>query len=392
MSTSLDALIALPTTMMWRGLWDVSVQYVKNEVVVSPLDNRTYILLDTASLDGSDPSLNPAWFVFTGIGGAGVSSVQIQDGLANIGSNTNPIIENDGVIEVKQGTGGIFITGTPNNPIINCLGVNGFNQGLGILVNGNEIINNGIRHIAVGGGLTISGLFDKTLNTNNILSVTTGQGISNIGTAQYIQLDNIGATQLTTSPTSGITLSATTGDITCSNNGVLTLTAGSGISIIGNTISTSEAVLCKLFNTITSSSGFPLNKYNQAFVDFTVTSPFFNSCMQNGAPDPNGLFTIDLSSFSFYTYGDTLLTTLSLGIFAIDTITNKSCQIAGNRSYPNNPVAFYPTLGIINMPPVSTLRAAGLRSLTRLLFSTLNAEYILTSTGPVTAVYYPSRN
>jgi hypothetical protein len=391
MSTSLDALIALPTTMMWRGLWNISIQYVKNEVVVSPLDNRTYILLDTASLDGLDPSLNPAWYVFTGIGGAGVGTVQTGIGITNIGSNTNPTLENSGIIEVKQGTGGISITGTLNNPIINCLGVNGFNQGLGILINGNEIINNGIRHIAVGGGLTLSGLFDKTLNTNSILSVTTGQGISNIGTAQSPILDNIGVTQLTT-PVGGLTLSATTGPITCSNNGVLTLTAGSGISITGNTISTSEAILCKLFNTITSSSGFPLDKFGQAFVDFTVTSPFFNSCMLNGAPDPNGLFTIDLSSFSFYTYGDTLISTLSLLIFAIDTTTNTSYQITGNRSYPFNPVAFYPTLGIINMPPVSILRAAGMRSLTRLQFSTLNAEYILTSTGPVTAIYYPSKN
>lgn len=392
MSTSLDALIALPTTMMWRGLWEVTEQYVKNEVVVSPLDNRTYILIDTASLDGLDPSLNPAWYVFTGLGGAGINTLQTGTGITNVGSNTNPILQNSGVIEVKQGTGGISITGTPNNPIINCLGISTFNQGLGILINGNEIINDGIRHIGVGGGLVISGLFDKTLNTNGIISITEGSGISNIGTAQSPILDNIGVTQLTT-PVGGLTLSGTTGSITCSNNGVLTLTAGTNITIVGNTISTPAPILCKLFDSITSSSGFPIVKPNSqnGIINFTVTSSFFNSCMLNGAPDPNGMFAIDLSSISFYTYGDTILSTLSLIIIALDSTTNTSVQIGNNRSYPFNPVAFYPTIGTINIT-VSQLRAAGLRSLTGLRFSTINATYLLTSTGPVTAVYFPNKN
>jgi hypothetical protein len=121
-------------------------------------------------------------------GGIGVESVSVGTGIAISGNNSNPVLTNSG--EVKQITGGtgcdvvttstqkiinntgvlavtagpnISVSGTPSNPVINCVIPDAFsvNGGQGITVaegsNYWMVNNTGINTLTVGNGLTSTG-------------------------------------------------------------------------------------------------------------------------------------------------------------------------------------------------------------------------------------------
>ena len=117
MTTQLETLRQFPLTMQWRAEWAITTQYVKNDVVISSIDRAIYVLLITSELGGTDPSVNSNWFPITSPT-SGVTDLFAEDGVDNIGSGTNPILANTGIITVRPGSN-ISITGTASNPIVN---------------------------------------------------------------------------------------------------------------------------------------------------------------------------------------------------------------------------------------------------------------------------------
>jgi hypothetical protein len=138
--------------MNYRGGWAATEQYYANDVVISPIDNKTYILTGKMILlDGGDPSTNADWEAIssseqlqsvtaeqaTGIWNignsqnviltnTGVISVEtdVKDGLENIGTAQNQVLVNSGVISISTDPGsGISISGSTNNPVLTNTGV-----------------------------------------------------------------------------------------------------------------------------------------------------------------------------------------------------------------------------------------------------------------------------
>jgi hypothetical protein len=68
-------------------------------------------------LGGDDPVINANWFPITSAT-SGVSDLIALDGVENIGTGTNVILKNTGILSIRPGAN-ITITGTANNPVIN---------------------------------------------------------------------------------------------------------------------------------------------------------------------------------------------------------------------------------------------------------------------------------
>ena len=117
MTTQLETLRQFPLTMQWRGEWDITTQYVKNDVAISSVDRVIYVLLITSELGGKDPSINSNWFPVTAPT-TGVTDLVAENGVENTRSGTNPILENTGIITVRPGSN-VSITGTASNPVVN---------------------------------------------------------------------------------------------------------------------------------------------------------------------------------------------------------------------------------------------------------------------------------
>lgn len=89
----LTRLNVLPNGMNWRGGWSATEQYYKNDVVVSNINQSSYILTgETTSYGGNDPTTNPLW-------------VELSS-------------QSTGIVSVNAGTG-ISITGNQGTPIVN---------------------------------------------------------------------------------------------------------------------------------------------------------------------------------------------------------------------------------------------------------------------------------
>lgn len=117
--TPLEQLYAFPTMMKWRGTWVDTEQYLKNDVVISPINSSSYILAnETASLVPTDPSLDPNWEELSPAT-VGVTSVNAGAGISIIDpTGPNVVVSNDGVITLTQGTNININNLDPKNPII----------------------------------------------------------------------------------------------------------------------------------------------------------------------------------------------------------------------------------------------------------------------------------
>lgn len=117
MTTQLETLRQFPLTIQWRDVWEATTQYIKNDAVISPTDRSVYVLIVTSELGGDDPAINTNWFPITS-STTGVTDIIAIDGVENVGTGTNAILDNTGVLTVRPGAN-ISITGTANNPVIN---------------------------------------------------------------------------------------------------------------------------------------------------------------------------------------------------------------------------------------------------------------------------------
>ena len=324
METQLETLRLLPTTMQWRGIFNPDTQYLKNDIVVGGTTRRTYVcIVVSATLGFADPT-PPEWYEFTG-GTSGIHSLDIGAGLSNSGTATSVILDNTGVIDVIAGSN-IFLSGTAQNRIVNSLSLTGFIAGLGITTAGSNITNNGIQTIRTGGGLFASPGPDVQLNLNNILSVSTSVGISNVGTALNPIIENTWVRTLTLID---IANTGTTNDPILRNNGVEGITNVDGSVQITpspltlNCKTVPQAI--KLFDasTVSFSSGWPATNTNIGFINFTVVSPLVLNAFSTAAV---ATIVIDMSAFVFF-FNKSGAGGARLRVFVSDTTTNMSVEV-----------------------------------------------------------------
>jgi len=246
LSNPLDRLSILPNTVNWRGTWEDTTQYYLNDIVVSPITLSSYILTEVQGVYGGlDPSLNPVWTEFSGAA-TGVQSVTalLDSGIIVTGT-TNVTVVNDGVVSIGQGAG-ISVTGDPHNPVITNTGITSVVQGSGIAVspilplNGGLIISNtGVLNVRGGAGINVNPALSQqnpTITNTGVLSVIPGNaGIGVSAATGNITLTNEGVLSVTAAPNTGISITPTigTGAITVANTGVLSVTGGTGVSSTG---------------------------------------------------------------------------------------------------------------------------------------------------------------
>lgn len=268
----LERLAILPNAMNWRGTWDATEQYFKNDVVVSPTNSASYILAgQTALLGGADPQFNVDWIELS-LPTTGVASVNAGVGITldPLGTATNPIIDNDGVITLTAGAG-MFVDNTdPHNPIVENIGVHSVGAGTGIALDPLStpqipIINND-------GVITLSG--------------TSGVNVDNSDPHNPI-VSNTGV--ITVSAGSGISVSALSlvGDVQISNNAEPTLCY---LEITGNTPASGP---------IPIQTAPPNNEvsFQLTFPTLPTTTKFLD-ILQDATK--NGGFLMDFSAFCFY--------------------------------------------------------------------------------------------
>jgi hypothetical protein len=141
-------------------------------------------------------------------------------------------VDNDGVLELTPGTN-ITITGTKSNYTINSTGggagaVNSIIAGIGITISpdpgvGDVTINSDVNPADYYTASQTDSLFQTLTDMVNYSTTAQADGL-------YAPI-NSGVTSLVAGD--GISISATTGNITVGNTGVIALTAGAGISITG---------------------------------------------------------------------------------------------------------------------------------------------------------------
>lgn len=90
----------LPDGMNWRKVWDPLVQYVKNDVVRSPLNTAAYVA-NYNSLGGSDPSQSPAGQPWTKLGKGEAESLIAQSVLD--GAGTTDAVTQYSLVQYQNG-------------------------------------------------------------------------------------------------------------------------------------------------------------------------------------------------------------------------------------------------------------------------------------------------
>jgi hypothetical protein len=319
-----------PTGMNWRGLWDATEQYYLNDVAIAPSNNASYILAGkTALLGGGDPALNPDWFELSATT-TGVASVNAGVGIAlnPLGTPTNPIIDNAGVISFTAGTGLVNI-GTPTNPLINNTGVVSLVQGLGMQITGTTnptITNAGIRTLTGGAGVSVSAGSNPSIVNTGLLSAVAGTGVS------------VSAGQ----------------NPTIANTGILSLTAGTGITITAGqtpTISNTRVdnILCTLpvGGPIVGPIPLQTTAFNDTVIYNLPIGPPANELVNqfNATPPPAGVWVIDLTGFCFAVSPDASITTPAYMSISLGN--------GSGGTYPITPA----NGGQINLPPNTIPRA-----------------------------------
>lgn len=209
LSDPLTRLAVLPTAMNWRGVWGNADQYYKNDVAISPTNNASYILFGQTADAGQDPIGNPAWFelfphttglhqLVAGNGiqitpvpgpatptltNTGVRTLLANTGLGTFGGQT-PLVFNTGVLGIVTdpsvglswdvststllnegvvGTSrvGITNTGSPQNQVLESLGILGINGSANVAVSVGSgiatLTNTGVTQLRAGAGIDIDG-------------------------------------------------------------------------------------------------------------------------------------------------------------------------------------------------------------------------------------------
>lgn len=383
--TPLERLGLLPNGMNWRGDWDIDTQYFLNDVVRSPANLSSYILNGKdAYLGGADPSLDPIW-VELSAATTGVQQVNAGRGISldPLGTATNPIIDNDGILTITAGPGigvvGGGTTGVPpfnatisNNGIISALNGPGISTSTagGVLT----ITNNGVRSINQGNGITVDTSVPNvpTIINNGIVGIVSG------GT--------------------GITATTTANVSTITNTGVLSVNAGTGISVSGPaatpTISTNfTAPLLSNF-VISNINTLPaVVPAGGQFILPLGLQGLIATSFGSGVSDPNGTWLINCGNVIFQNISPTS-TTATLTLQVQDNFTTAIYTIPigqGGDSLIGTQTGTAVSLGTFVLP-VAAVRAAGLNRLDRLIVTNNTSQDIYLTSLNVSynaAIYFP---
>jgi hypothetical protein len=262
----LERLNTLPTTMNWRGGWLATEQYYLNDVVVSPVNVASYILVGkTALLGGGDPTTNPDWVELSNTA-TGVLQVNAGIGLVNTGTPTIVDLENTGIITIASGNAGIGVANGsgppyPLNTVISNTGVLSVAAG-----------NAGIAVSAPTGAITVS--------NNGILGITAGTGLSSTG--------------------------GQTPTLSVSSSGLPKLSVATVYSLSG-TLMTPD----------------PAPQGVVGVLPFVLVSPLnaFGTDLATGVADPNGTWILDLTKWTFAITGVQAGATNNIAYSFVDTAT-----------------------------------------------------------------------
>jgi len=408
-SNPLERLSEFPNMMNWRGTWLVTEQYLKNDVVVSPLNGSSYILIETSLLDGTDPSINAEWDELAPAA-TGISQISAGAGI----TVTNPLgpivtVINAGVITLIDGNDIIIDNTDPQNPIVNSTALTGVTPGLGIqisgLANNPTITNTGVRTLAVGAGLT-SDLDpnNPSIGTTAVLSISQGNGISVTG-GQTATITNTGVVTVGSSGV-GITVDNTNPQQpVLTNTGVLSIIAGDNVTVSVGV----NPIVSALVPQLTEVSLFPTSVYpvgpagviSIAFFQ-PATAGIFETYILSGAPDPFGTFILDLTSINMFMDAATnVVAGDKVSIYLTDNVNTAPVDInyligeitMNDTSTPPTayPFQIRPSFYAVD---VATLRATGFRVPALIDFSddttAANIEITSWSTYGTNTVYYPN--
>ena len=409
-----ERLQVLPTTMNWRGAWLVTQTYFKNDVVISPINGASYILANqTAVQGGPDPSADPEFVELSPLS-TGVIGLTAGTAIGIDNTNpTNPVISNDGVRTLDGDGVTIVVDNTdPNNPVISSNSITILQQGQGISINNNNpqipvIGNTGVRQIlAADASITVSNPTGiVTLSANGLLGVTQGLGIAVTGTAQNPVIANAGVVSLGV----GAGLSSTGGaNPTIANTGVLSVAAADTSIVVSGTaqnvlVRTSAPVLVRAFVGFGSAgTGFQPANPNTASGTPTVVpaSPnIFRDYLANGAPDPTGIFMIDMTQLilQFTSFGAAQVIQNLITVTFIQSVSGGPPRLYTSATILNNTYltvgAAYPVVSSLGMLyfNVADARTAGLTALTSISFlnQTNGTMLVVSSPTVYNATYYP---
>ena len=233
--------------LVYGGIWDAAKRYTQYTFVVSPIDLLCYVNInDLPSQGGADPSVQPSayWLLFpnvtgditgvvagVGLSGGGTTGSVVLDnigvtsfgvvspGLINNGTDTDPVVENTGVLSLDGQTGAlttkcggfhrntaqtINTIGSPSSVSI-AWGQSSYGDTTTISQNvaggANFTVNqSGIYLLTLQvsyGNLASATLTDRTLRTS--ITITRGTGTSAIVQGNYDFGDNVPPTPAVTS-------------------------------------------------------------------------------------------------------------------------------------------------------------------------------------------------
>jgi hypothetical protein len=397
----------LPLAVNWLGDWSPTTTYFTNDVVVSPINTASYIMIGppTSIQGGQDPSINTTnWFQY-GRSIDTVQNIRVGEGIELGGTDPNPIVTNTGIVSIVPGTG-ISNIGTAQDPVLSCETLTAIVPGVGIDVFGLPIPNientgvtyirkgaglslnyvNGIANFASTGlqslgaaappiaGLTVSAGPIKTITNTGLLSVIHGTGIINDGTATEPELRNGGVITLTPL------------------NPSMTVIPSGNVVKLG-----SNKPIKTLVWTPTITTQMTPNPVNGAIGTIPITQApgLWADCLATGLPYSYGYFALNFP-FTFLFAGlFVIASTIPLFMTLNDGVNSKSLKILFTLQVPQLPVqqgynTIRFTLGtrLINL---EALRASGFRVLTSIQFQTGSGFplQIQSIGGPAYATFYP---
>jgi hypothetical protein len=303
--------------MNWRGVWDITQNYLLNDVVEDTTNNSTYILTGQLAITGGDnPVISPFW---SELSGTSVGVAAVLPGAGILVDNTipnQPEIINHGVISIAGGTGVVVDNTDPQNPIVSVTTLQEIQGGSGISIDNTNpnvpVVNNiGIRQIIVnpGTGLLQTGGSTPTLVNTGVLTVGGGVGIQTTTFGGNVQVTNTGVATLTQG--TGILITGAAQNPTIANGGVLAVASGDATITIDDSDPQNPIVVGNT-NTLTlvyqspavSAGAGTIGPLSFGAVTFAqATGTTFEDYLANGPPEATGVFMIDLSSITFSLQG-----------------------------------------------------------------------------------------
>jgi hypothetical protein len=325
--------------------------------------------------------------------------------------NTNPlqpIISNTGVLTITGGAA-VLVSGPIENPTISSSAITQLGEGAGISITGPSatpiVTNTGVLQVIDGAGINVTAPTGiVTISNLGVVQVVAGAGIGvDLTNPQVPVISNTGVVSLKAGP--GL-LSTGGPNPEISNLGVLTVQAAdTSITVTGtgqNVLLSTDAPTISLFSASTNYSGAPdVNPgVTVGFNLFGVPGNEFSDYVLNGAPNPNGIFMVDMTTISFMFEATPQNPTVTASPYSLsfsDTVTPGGPYFYTPTVFP--PEYFlslgrtYPITAFLGQVyfNVAAARATGMRvcNIFRVTNGT-NAKMKITSSGGIFAVYYPN--